>query len=53
MQRGGQRGQSQVIRPKGLDGKSSVPMSALPFRNNLVPALNGDDSSLGGDGRMN
>ena len=28
-------------------------MSALPFRNNLVQALHGDEVSLGGDGQMN
>ena len=54
MERLGARGQSQVIRTKGMDSKNNVPMSALPFRNNLIPALNEDEVSLGvGDGRMN
>ena len=54
LERVGARGQSQVIRTKAQDGKSGGPMSALPFRNNLIPALNEDEVSLGvGEGRMN
>jgi len=54
MGRANQRGQSQHIRASAFDGKgSSAPMSAIPLRNNLIPALNGDDGSVGGDGRSN
>ena len=54
LERVGARGQSQVIRTKANDGKGGVPMSATPFRNNLIPALNEDEVSLGvGEGRMN
>lgn len=46
-----QRGQSQVIRSKALMGKGNgAPMSAMPFRGNLVPALHSDEMSAMGDG---